>query len=106
MPPRESYATPLDGFTERECTNKVDFAHPRSRKEFVANPPDKPRIVTTESIPEVAYEDRRPVLGPTRGFGSALPRHDDTEGQRFWSTAMGDMFGEGGPRLGRSKSYC
>merc|ERR1719336_1560021 len=106
MPPRESYATPLDGFKERSKTSLVDFAPPRSRKEFVAHPPEKPRLVTTESVPEVAYEDRRPVLGPQRGFGAALPRHEDGEGQRFWNTASGDFFGSGGSCLVRSKSYC
>lgn len=106
MPPRESYATPDDGFRERDRISSVDFAHPRSRKEFVANPPAKPRLVTSESVPEVAFEDRRPVPGPQRGFGSALPRHEANHDQRFWNTASGEFFGYAGSRRPRARTYC
>jgi len=90
---RESYATPDDGFRETARTSSIDFAHPRSRKEFVLNAPSKARFITAETIPEVCSEERRPVPGPTRGFGGALDRHGDDHGLRCWNTSSGEAFG-------------
>jgi hypothetical protein len=95
IPPKVSYGVPDDGFRENQRTSSVDFAHPRSRKEFVAKPPEKPTFITTESIPEVCYEDRRPVPGSYRGFGAVLSRHEESHGQRNWNTTSGDTFGVG-----------
>jgi hypothetical protein len=95
IPQKESYATPDDGFNEKFRTSSVDYAPPRSRKEFVAKPPEKPRFITTETVPEVGYEDRRPVPGSARGFGAVLNRHEDTHERRWWNTTSGDTFGEG-----------
>lgn len=92
MPARESYATPNDGFREVTKTSE-DFAHPRSRKEFVANPPKKPTMLTTESVPEVSHEERRPLPGNSRGFGAVLNRHEEGHEQRFFNTTTGDFFG-------------
>lgn len=93
-PQRPSYATPDDGFREKERTSLVDFAHPRSHKEFVANPPKLARFITTASIPEVCHEERRPIEGEQRGFGAVLDRHDHHHGERFWSTSSGEAYGE------------
>ena len=56
VPPKESYATPDDGFNEKDTSNRVDFAHPGTRKEFV-HPPDKAKFIVKETVPEVCYED-------------------------------------------------
>jgi len=94
VPPRESYAMPNDGFCDRTKTS-ADFGNPADRKEVVRNPPEKPKFITTETVPEVCYEDRRPVYGNDRGFGSVLNRHEENHGQRNWNTATGDSFGYG-----------
>lgn len=96
LPNRPSYATPDDGFRERDCTYRTCYAHPRSRSEYVFKPPAKPRMITSESVPEVAFDNRRPIPGKKQsGFGALLDRHDKTEGQRFWETASGAFYGEG-----------
>lgn len=94
-PHRESYASPNDGFNEKTTMNKGDFVHPRSRKEVVVNPPPKPVFITTETIPEVCYESRRPVPGKNKGFGAVLNRHEENHEQRFWNTTVEDTFGPG-----------
>eukprot|EP00927_Polykrikos_kofoidii_P076060 TRINITY_DN7276_c0_g1_i1.p1 TRINITY_DN7276_c0_g1~~TRINITY_DN7276_c0_g1_i1.p1 ORF type:complete len:314 (+),score=26.61 TRINITY_DN7276_c0_g1_i1:89-943(+) len=101
MPPRESFATPNDGFNEWNKTSQVDYAHPRTRKEFVAKPPEKPHLITTESVPEVSLEERRPLPGSKRGFGAVLNRHEENHDMRFWNTTQGDFFGEGTRRFPR-----
>jgi len=95
IPFAPSYATPDDGFDEKSCTYKEDFAHPRSRKEFIAKPQAKPQFVNTETVPEVCYEERRPLPGQLRGFGAVLNRHPENHDQRFWNTTSGDTYGEG-----------
>merc|ERR1712232_832095 len=95
MPPRASYAKHEDGFCEKDTTVQVDFAHPRTRKEFVRKPPPHPTTITTESVPEVSFDDRRPVDGQRSGFGALLNRHEATEGQRFFNTTKGDFHGYG-----------
>ena len=45
-----------DGFNEKETTNRVDFAHPGTRKEVVPSS-EKAKFIVTETIPEVFYED-------------------------------------------------
>jgi len=92
-PVRESYAAPNDGFNEKITMNQGDFAHPRSRKEVVHNPPPKPVFITTETIPEVCYESRRPVPGKNKGFGAVLNRHEENHEQRFWDTTHEDNYG-------------
>jgi len=97
LPQRESFATPDDGFREKDRTSSVDFAHPRSRTEFVFNPPAKPKMISTESVPEVSHEDRRPIPGNKRGFGAVVNRHEDNHNQRFWETTHGSFYGEAQP---------
>jgi len=92
-PARESYASPNDGFSEKTTTHQGAFMHPRSRKEVVHNPPQKPNFITTETIPEVCHESRRPVPGKNKGFGAVLNRHEETHEQRFWNTTHEDSFG-------------
>lgn len=96
LPNRPSFALPDDGFRERDCTYRTCYAPPRSRTEYVFHPPAKPRMITSASVPEVAYENRRPLPGSKpSGFGALLNRHDKTEGQRFWDTSSGAFYGEG-----------
>jgi hypothetical protein len=101
MPPRVSYATPDDGFRERDCTSQLDFIPPATRKEFVAKPPAFPWLITTESVPEVSHDERRPIPGNKRGFGAVLQRHEETHEQRFFATTTAHFYGEGGPRSAR-----
>lgn len=95
IPAKGSYATPDDGFNEQLRSSQVDYAPPRSRTEFVAKPPEKPKFITTETVPEVCFEDRRPIPGNIRGFGAVLNRHDANHERRQWSTTHGDTFGQG-----------
>lgn len=90
---RASYASPDDGFRERDSTHKIMFADPRNNQEFVKNPPPKPTFITTETIPEVCYEARRPIPGKTRGFGAVLDRWGPNHEQRFWNTTHEDTYG-------------
>ena len=73
-----------DGFNEKETTNRVDFAHPGTRKELVHSP-EMAKFIVTETVPEVFYEERRPITGNTRGFGfgATLNRHPDDHDRRF-----------------------
>lgn len=93
VPPKESFALPDCGFKDNFGTATADFAPPRSRKEFIAKPPDKPQFITAETIPEVCYEERRPVPGNIRGFGAVLNRHDEADGKRTWSTTSEATYG-------------
>lgn len=95
VPQKMTYATPDDGFNEKFRTSSVDFAHPRTRKEFVAKPPPLPKFITAETVPEVCYEERRPIPGSARGFGAVLNRHEENHERRHWNTTVGDTFGEG-----------
>jgi hypothetical protein len=74
--------------------NKTHFADPRKNEEFVKNPPPKPAFITIETIPEVCFEERRPIPGKTSGFGAVLDRHGKQEGQRFWNTTFEDTYGK------------
>merc|ERR1719487_1739891 len=78
--------------SRQQCT-KQHYQHPRSRKEVVNNPSPKPVFITTETIPEVCYESRRPVPGKNKGFGAVLNRHEENHEQRHWNTTMEDTFG-------------
>jgi hypothetical protein len=95
MPNRDSYATPDDGFRENTSTNKTDFAHPMTRKEFVRRAPPKATMITAESVPEVSYDERRPVDGQRSGFGALLNRHEANHDQRFFNTTVGEVYGYG-----------
>lgn len=90
---RGSYAIADDGFRERDSTAMSHFTDPRKNQEFVKNPPAKPAFITTETIPEVCHEARRPVPGKTKGFGAVLDRWGPNHEQRFWNTTAGDTFG-------------
>lgn len=102
VPCKPSYATPDDGFRENKRTSSIDFADPRSHKEFVANPPQKARFINSETVPEVCFEERRPIPGNANGFGAVLKRHDEHHGERHWSTTSGDQFGYGASRALRA----
>lgn len=104
-PAKQSYASPDDGFRENKTLANIDFADPLSRKEFVRNPPAKAVLITTETIPEVCHDERRPIPGKSRGFGAVLDRYGPEHGQRFWNTAFEDAFGQtpAGTRLTRKE---
>lgn len=93
VPQKISFAQPDDGFNEKATLNRTDFADPLSRKEFVRNPPAKPAMLNSTTIPEVCYEARRPIPGKKNGFGSVLQRHDANHEQRFWNTTHEDNYG-------------
>jgi hypothetical protein len=86
MPPRVSYATPDYGFREKDTTNKVDFAHPNTRTD-VHQPPPKPTMVTSQSVPEVSF-NRAPK-------SERWPRREANHDQRFFNTSVGDSYGYG-----------
>lgn len=90
---RKSFASPDDGFREQDSMYKVAFSDPSKNKEFVKNPPSKPCFINTETIPEVCYEERRPIPGKKAGFGAVLDRHGKNHELRFWDTTMEDSFG-------------
>jgi hypothetical protein len=98
IPYRDSYATPDDGFREKERTSRVDFAPPRSRKEFVWHPPEPMRFITPTTVAEVKFENRRPVPRGNGGFGSTLKRHQDNHEQSFFQSTHGEFYGEGDGR--------
>lgn len=95
MPTRPSYANPDDGFNEKIPTSRADYAHPRSRIDFVAKPLQKPAFITQETVPEVNFSERRPVPGNPRGFGAVVNRHEEGHEKRYWNTTQGEFFGEG-----------
>mmetsp|Transcript_36949 Transcript_36949/g.81108 ORF Transcript_36949/g.81108 Transcript_36949/m.81108 type:complete len:284 (-) Transcript_36949:158-1009(-) len=97
LPARTSYALPEDGFNEKNTTNLVDFSHPRSRQD-VATAPEKPALLSAESVPEISHDERRPLPGNRSGFGATLQRHPPGHDQRNWNTTHGDYFGEGNGR--------
>lgn len=86
MPDKKSYAICDDGFRERQSTHHADFAPPKTRTEFVRNPPAKPAMITAESVPEVSYDERRPL--PFKH-----PRFAYARDERLWNTTHGDFFG-------------
>merc|ERR1719191_1022916 len=71
---------------------KSDFTHPNTRTEFIQSQ-GKPKFITTETIPEVCYEERRPVPGMKKGFGAVLNRHEKNHGRTFYNTTHEDHFG-------------
>jgi len=87
-----SFAIPDDGFARYQTSKtQEEYPHPRTRTEVVFNPPKKTEFLNTETIPEVCHADRRPMNDvPARGFRAVLTRHDDTEGERSWTTSTRD----------------
>jgi len=94
MPARESYAIPDDGFRVRTSTNLSDFANPSSHGAFAKKAISTPGMINAMNAP-VSQTETRPLPGPKSGFGAALSRHDEGEGQRFWNTTVGDFYGPG-----------
>ena len=69
-----------DGFNEKETTNRVDFAHPGTRKEVVHSP-EKAKFILTETIPEVFLRGPRQALlwrGLPRARQSSKRHNDST----------------------------
>lgn len=104
QPVRASFATPDDGFRERDSTHKTEFKHPRSYGEPKA--PQNPTLITTENAP-VLPPEKRELEGPRSGHGAAINRHPPNHDQRWFNTSNGDFYGEGGSRLKRGlRSSC
>lgn len=91
----KSFAIPDDGYNEKTSLSSIDYAHPKTRKEVIEESPPDPNFVTTETVPEVCHEKRRPVKGPPRGFCAVLDRHEANHEQRHWSTTVGETYGYG-----------
>uniref|UniRef100_A0A7S2AI01 Uncharacterized protein n=1 Tax=Alexandrium andersonii TaxID=327968 RepID=A0A7S2AI01_9DINO len=96
-PNKPSFAIPDDGFNEKCRTSSVDYAHPRTHKEFFKAHDSAPVIITTENAP-VCPPERRPLPGPRSGFGASIGRHGENHEQRFLNTTTGDYFGGEGVR--------
>jgi hypothetical protein len=104
-PNHNSWGTIADyGDRETECSNKVDFAHPDSRKEFVKKSASVPTFITSETVPECdADGNRRPVPAvrkssvPLTGYTATLQRHPKDEGKRYFASGSRDAFGYPAP---------
>jgi len=91
MPPRRSYATPDDGFNERQSTCMASFSQPLSRA--TKGHQSAPALITTENAP-VKGEEQRPLSGPSNGFGAGINRHDERyHEKRYLNTSYGDFHG-------------
>jgi len=91
MPPRRSYATPDDGYNERESTFMRDFPLPSSRA--TTGHQFAPAMINTENAP-VTGEEQRPLPGPASGFGAGINRHDMRHHRKpYFNTSYGDAHG-------------
>lgn len=94
-PPHVSTCTLDDGFRVRESTAQDAYQTPRTQgdsKPGTANA--APTFVTTETVPEVIAEGRRPVSGKQNsGFNAPLQRHGAQEGIRFFDTSYQVNYG-------------
>lgn len=88
-----------DGKWVDKSLTTVDFAHPKTRRLFVANPPEMPQFVNHETIPEMCHDGRRPVEGEDRGFGAVLDRHADQVEVRYFDTTHGQTYGMPGKTM-------
>lgn len=90
MPPRSSYATPNDGYNERDSDYKTSFSQlNRATKGHQS----APALITTENAP-VKGEEQRPLSGPASGFGAGINRHDERHhDKRYFNTSYGDFHG-------------
>jgi len=94
MPKRQSWALPDDGFNEKSTTNKTELGHPRAHPMFASQRASAPCLINTGNAP-VGLEEKRPLKGSSSGFGATLSRHQEDEGQRFFSTTHGEFYGHG-----------
>jgi len=103
-PAHNSKGTVADyGYREQASSFNDDFRHPKARKEFKKSP-SAPQFITTETIPEVVPEGRRPVLGPRTGYGAVLQRHPKNIDQRSFTTSSRDALGYPRPIPGVDRS--
>mmetsp|Transcript_12980 Transcript_12980/g.29311 ORF Transcript_12980/g.29311 Transcript_12980/m.29311 type:complete len:208 (+) Transcript_12980:315-938(+) len=73
----------------------LDYRNPKTRRNWVADPPQLPKFMNTETVPEICHDDRRPVRGEHRGFGAVLDRHPSNYGRRYYNTTYRDNYGRG-----------
>lgn len=92
IPPRQTYATPDDGFNEKVTTNVSDFMHPRSHPMFASKKQSSPKLINEANAP-VCPPEKRPLRGPDSGFGAGMDRHQKDHEGRFWSTTSSEFFG-------------
>jgi len=82
-----------DGFRELKTTNQQEIQNPKVhvRKE-------KPvlSMINKYNIAELSLVDR-PIVTTKQGFGAVIPRHEVTEGARYFRTENRDHFGEKAP---------
>lgn len=91
MPPRRTYATPDDGYHERDSSYRKEFPQPLSRA--TKGHQSAPALINTENAP-VKGEEPRPLSGPASGFGAGINRHDERHHEkRYLSTTYGDFHG-------------
>jgi len=105
IPPHNSNGTICDyGYREVGSTNLEDFPHPDKQTAFVRKSASSPQFITSETIPEVVSDKRRPIGGPRTGYGATLQRHPKNIDQRFFATASRDGFGYPRPVPGVDRS--
>jgi len=90
-PPHVSTCTLDDGFRVTESTFMEAYQTPRKSEQGAAIA--KAHFVTTETVPEVIAEGRRPVRGQHSGFSAPLQRHGAQEGIRFFDTTYQVNYG-------------
>jgi len=84
-----SLGTPNDGFG-RYTMSKTheDYPNPATVPENGYDDPGRPQFVSSETIAEICYEDRRPMNDVMqRGFGCIIDRHPPGVYDRDWGTA-------------------
>lgn len=72
---------------------EVDYVNPQEHRNK-----EKPvlSMINKYNIAELSLVDR-PIGGTRLGFGAAIPRHEDTEGQRRFNTENRDNYGYTAP---------
>jgi hypothetical protein len=93
-PPHVSTCTLDDGFRVTESTAQEAYQAPRKGESKGAGTATATAtFVTTETVPEVIAEGRRPVIGQQSGFSAPLQRHGAQEGIRFFETTYQVNYG-------------
>ncbi|CAD7941562.1 unnamed protein product [Amoebophrya sp. A120] len=86
-----SFGTPNDGFGRVVCSRThEDYPDPRTVPEFTFTGLDHPQFITSETIAEVCYEDRRPLHQTGKGCFATIDKHPKGIYDRAWGTAERD----------------
>jgi hypothetical protein len=92
-PPHVSTCTLDDGFRVTETNSQEAYQTPRKGDSKGAAGAATATFVTTETVPEVIAEGRRPMRGQASGFSAPLQRHGAQEGIRFFDTSYQVNYG-------------